>query len=131
MPRHAKEEALLFGNTTYDKLKFLAQILLPAVGTLYFALADIWGLPKAQEVVGTIVAVDAFLGVLLGLSSRAYNNSDAPYDGEIKILEAPDGNKVMDAQLSDIEDPSDIDKKDKLVFRVTTLKSRGEEGGAA
>ena len=56
----------------YDALKWIAQILLPALGTLYFALARIWGFPYAEEIVGTITAVDAFLGVLLGISSAQY-----------------------------------------------------------
>jgi TRAP-type uncharacterized transport system fused permease subunit len=60
-------------NKVYDILKWTAQILLPAMGTLYFALASIWGLPFAQEIVGTITAVDAFLGVILGISSMKYN----------------------------------------------------------
>ena len=60
-------------NKTYDILKFVAQILLPALGTLYFALASIWGLPKGEEVVGTIVALDTFLGALLGISTNNYN----------------------------------------------------------
>lgn len=60
-------------NKTYDILKFIAQILLPALGTLYFALASIWGLPYGEEIVGTITAVDAFLGALLGISTAQYN----------------------------------------------------------
>ena len=60
-------------NKTYDILKWIAMYLLPAAGTLYFALAGIWGLPYGEQVVGTISAVDTFLGVLLGLSSNAYN----------------------------------------------------------
>lgn len=56
----------------YDALKFIAQIVLPAAGTLYFALSQIWGLPLGEEVVGTITAVDAFLGALLGISSAQY-----------------------------------------------------------
>ena len=59
-------------NRVYDVLKFVAQILLPAVGTLYFALAQIWNLPLAEEIVGTITAVDAFLGALLGISTMQY-----------------------------------------------------------
>lgn len=62
-------------NTMYDILKWIAQILLPALGTLYFALSKIWGLPLATEVVGTIAAVDTFLGALLGLSSMKYNKT--------------------------------------------------------
>lgn len=59
-------------NRTYDVLKWIAQILLPALGTLYFALAQLWALPYAEQIVGTVTAVDAFLGALLGLSSAAW-----------------------------------------------------------
>ena len=62
-------------NKCYDILKWIAQIVLPAVGALYFALAKIWGLPYATEIVGTISAVDAFLGALLGISSSQYNKT--------------------------------------------------------
>lgn len=64
-------------NKVYDILKFVAQILLPALGTLYFALAQIWGLPYGEEIVGTITAVDAFLGALLGISSASYKKRNA------------------------------------------------------
>lgn len=60
-------------NKVYDILKWIAQILLPAVATLYFALSKIWGLPNPTEVVGTISAVDIFLGTLLGISTAQYN----------------------------------------------------------
>ena len=61
-------------NKTYDVLKWIAQIFLPAVGTLYFALASVWGLPYSEQIVGTITAVDTFLGVLLGISSAKYKS---------------------------------------------------------
>lgn len=60
-------------NKTYDILKWIAQILLPAIGTLYFALSKIWGFPNAAEIVGTISAVDVFLGAVLGISTSQYN----------------------------------------------------------
>lgn len=62
-----------FSNKTYDILKWIAMYLLPALGTLYFALAGIWGFPYGEQVVGTITAVDTFLGVILGISSKNYN----------------------------------------------------------
>lgn len=62
-------------NKTYDVLKWIAQYFLPAAGTLYFALAGIWGLPYGEQIVGTITAVDTFLGVLLGISAATYNKS--------------------------------------------------------
>lgn len=64
---------MTMNNKTYDMLKWTAQYLLPAAGTLYFALAGIWGLPYGEQIVGTITAVDTFLGVLLGISSVQYN----------------------------------------------------------
>lgn len=64
-----------FSNKTYDILKWIAMYLLPALGTLYFALAGIWGLPYGEQIVGTITAVDTFLGVLLGISTATYNKN--------------------------------------------------------
>lgn len=63
-------------NKTYDVLKWVAQLLLPAIATLYFALANIWSLPNAEQIVGTITAIDAFLGVLLGISTYNYNRME-------------------------------------------------------
>ena len=63
----------MLSNKTYDILKWIAQILLPALGTLYFALASIWGFPYGEQIVGTITAVDTFLGVVLGISTEQYN----------------------------------------------------------
>lgn len=60
-------------NKVYDALKWIAMYLLPALGTLYFALAGIWGLPYGEQIVGTITAVDTFLGVILGISTTQYN----------------------------------------------------------
>ena len=63
-------------NKAYDALKWIAQILLPAVGTLYFALSGIWGFPYAEAIVGTITAIDTFIGVLLGISSSQYKKGE-------------------------------------------------------
>lgn len=62
-------------NKAYDTLKWIAQYLLPAIGTLYFALARIWGLPYGEQIVGTITSVDAFLGAILGISTMQYNKA--------------------------------------------------------
>lgn len=63
-------------NKVYDVLKWIAMYLLPALGTLYFALSGIWNLPYGEQVVGTITAVDTFLGVLLGISTSQYKKSN-------------------------------------------------------
>jgi hypothetical protein len=59
-------------NSDYDKLKWVTQYFLPALATLYFALSQIWGFGYGEEVVGSITAIDAFLGVCLGISTSQY-----------------------------------------------------------
>ena len=63
-------------DNVYDVLKWIALYLLPALGTLYFALSGIWGLPYGEQIVGTITAIDTFLGVILGISSSKYNSRE-------------------------------------------------------
>lgn len=69
-------------NKLYDVLKYIAQIALPALATLYFALAQIWGLPYGEQVVGTITAVDACLGALLRISTLKYQKDLKEQDEE-------------------------------------------------
>lgn len=66
---------MFFNDKLYKFLKFTAQVTLPAVGTLYFTLSQIWGLPYGEEIVGTITAVDTFLGAILKVSSDNYKKS--------------------------------------------------------
>lgn len=63
-------------NKTYDILKWIAQLLLPALATAYVAIAGLWGLPYAKEISGTIMAVDTFLGVILKISTDSYNREN-------------------------------------------------------
>ena len=59
-------------NKVYDILKYITQIVIPALATLYFALAGIWGFPYGEQIVGTLTAIDTFLGVILGISTAQY-----------------------------------------------------------
>lgn len=77
-------------NKTYDILKFVAQIVLPALGALYFGLAKYWNLPYPEEIVGTITCIDTFLGALLGISSVQYHKSNKENEtlpGETEYVE--------------------------------------------
>ena len=60
-------------NKWYDCLKFLAQVVIPALGACYFGLSSIWGWPYGEEIVGTLTVIDTFLGALLGISTAKYN----------------------------------------------------------
>ena len=66
----------MLSNKVYDVLKWIALVFLPAIGTLYFALSSIWGLPFGEQIVGTITAIDAFLGAILGISTINYNKEN-------------------------------------------------------
>lgn len=63
-------------NKTYDILKWIAQLLLPALATLYIALAQVWALPYPEAIPTTIIALDTFLGAILGISTNKYNKSE-------------------------------------------------------
>jgi Putative phage holin Dp-1 len=107
---HKKKSYL--SNDMYDFTKKIAQLWLPAFGTLYFTLAGLWGLPAADEVVGTVVAVDTFLGVLLGLSSAAY-----PGDGDINVSRNELG-EVEKYSLELNEEAENLADKNAVTFKV-------------
>lgn len=107
---------ILIKGRTYAVLKFLAMVAFPAFGTLYFTLAGIWNLPAAEQVVGTVVAVDAFIGVLLQLSSTAYNKNEVG-KGTFKVVDNEHKpGKTFSLELDD--DPEEMVNKDQLVFKV-------------
>ena len=66
---------MMLSNKTYDILKWIAQIVLPALGALYFGLSQICGLPYGEQIVGTITVVDVFLGAILGISTAQYKKA--------------------------------------------------------
>jgi len=110
---------MILKGKVYDVLKALAQIWIPAAGTLYFALAQIWHLPDAEQVTGTVVAVDTFLGVVLQISSSSYKNSDVKYDGSMDILQKPDGTKTISLSLN--TDPAQFENMPEVLFRVNPV----------
>lgn len=67
---------MIFKNSTYDKLKYIALVALPAIATLYLTLSNIWGLPYGTEIAATITAIDTLLGALIGVSSERYKKEN-------------------------------------------------------
>lgn len=112
---HEGDDHLVITGKTYDVLKFLALVLFPALGTAYFALAGIWDLPSAQEVVGTIVVVDTFLGTILQISSTQFNKSDLKYDGTVGVTETAD---KLTYVLNLNDDPTTLKDKDEVRLKV-------------
>jgi hypothetical protein len=112
----------MLSSNVYNVLKVIATTVLPGLGALYFALADIWNLPKAEEVVGTIAAVNVFLGLLVNVSSVQYNRSDKKYGGVINTVDREDGSKVFTLELADEVGVYDLEKRDSVLFRIRNRK---------
>ncbi|HET9785577.1 MAG TPA: phage holin [Pyrinomonadaceae bacterium] len=113
-------KATLLSNKTYDALKWVALVALPAVGAFYFGLAPLWDLPKPHEVVGTITLVDALLGALLGLAAKRYNESDEKYDG---VLNVNAQNNRLIHQLEIATPPDELGQKDSIMLKVTKVNT--------
>lgn len=102
-------------NKVYDILKWVAQIVLPAAGTLYFALSSIWGLPYGEQIVGTLTAIDAFLGALLGISNNSFKG-----DGTLHVDTSNPEKDIYSIELE--EHPTVLADKDKIVLKVDHAK---------
>ncbi len=104
-------------NKLYNFLKFLTVVLLPAVGALYFALAAVWGLPAAEQILGTLAAIQVFIGATMGISSKQYENSGDKYAGEINVQDTPD-KTVYSLDLK--THPEDLSDGQDVVFKVNS-----------
>lgn len=105
-----------FSKEVYDALKKLALIYLPALGTLYFALGAVWGLRNPAQVVGSITAVDTFLGIILGVSSKGYSPA---VDGNLVVDKT---NPLKDVYSLEVATPvHEIDEKSHILLKVTPV----------
>jgi len=111
----------LLPNKAYNVLKQIALVFLPAFSTLYFTLGTAWEWPEVAKVVGSIAAVNTFLGAMLGVSTRVYNHSEAKYDGVIHSVVAETGVKTFTLELN--MDPETIDEQGSILFKVEPLGS--------
>lgn len=64
---------LLMSDKTYDIMKWIVQYILPGLGVLYAIIAGVTGLPYAEVVLAIVMAIDWFLGIILGISTKQYN----------------------------------------------------------
>lgn len=114
----------LFTNSLYDKLQFIAQVFLPALATFWFAVGGIWGLPNTGEIVGTITAADAMLGLLLRASSKKYYETGANFDGDVIVQPEDGGHKVTLSADRPLEDIVDEPGKHSVEFKVQRVGER-------
>lgn len=114
-PTPAKSSTPLLSSNFYNVLKHVAAIGLPALSALYYAIAQIWNINHPGQIMATISAVNACLGVLLGISTVQYNNSDAKYAGTLEVTETPD-TKTYALNLK--SDPHELDQQSEITLKV-------------
>ena len=109
----------LLSNRAYDILNWVALTTLPALGTLYFAMASIWGLPGAEKVLGSLAALSTFIGALIKVSNRTYHNSESKYDGTMDIWTDPaTGTKLHSLNLN--RDPETLSESSDIKFKINS-----------
>jgi hypothetical protein len=119
------ERKSVLSHSLYDKLKFVAQILLPGLATLWATIGTIWGLSNTTELVATITAFDTFLGFALQLSSRRYYKNGANFDGDVIVTPEDGGNKVTFAFDKPPEDTVDEPGRHSMEFKINRLSDAG------
>lgn len=107
-----------FTNKVYDFLKNLALLYLPAAGSLFYGLAQIWHWHHVDEVTGSVSLVIVFLGAILKMSAKSWNQTDK-YDGTIDVQTTPEGKKIF--QLNVGSDLDKLDQKEEIWFKVNPV----------
>jgi len=98
----------------YDRLKLTALILLPAIGALYFGLAQIWGWPAADKVSGTVSVLEVFAGVAVAWLKSIYSASGAQYDGELSWVDHDEGTALHLTRI----DLHALENKGEILLRI-------------
>jgi hypothetical protein len=111
-------------NRTFDRLKWLVQIVLPALGTFYYVLASIWGWPAAEAVVASIVALCTLLGTVLQISTKRYDPDDDTV-GDILIA---NGDLERSAILAFEHPPENLTPGTTVRLKVLDGSNYSEEG---
>lgn len=108
----------LLSNRMYDILKQAASFGFPACIALYWALAQVWHFPNAEQVMGTLAAINVFIGGLIGRSSASYKSSGAKYAGVINIS---DGDSKITASM-DLNGPAEeLLQQSEATFKITPI----------
>lgn len=112
---------MIFSEKMYESLKKTVQVVLPALATMYIVVAELWNLPAAQPVSGTLTAIATFLGVILGVSSKQYKELKSMViekgsQGSLIVTEAGEGKLIASLELD--AGPEDILKMDSVMFQV-------------
>lgn len=125
VPAMPQQTKATLTDRAYDILRPLTTVWLPGLSTLYFTLAQILGLPAAEQVVGCIAALNVFLGLVLAQSRKNYNDVTNPagkFDGQMVISQNPvTGGKIVNLVPND--DMQKIEQKEQVVYQVVVKEA--------
>lgn len=97
-------------DKTYDILKRVALIVVPALATFVNAVGIVWGVPYTNEVTATITAFGVFLGAVIGVSSKNY---EPDTHGNLVVT------KHNDVYADFTAEPSNLKDGDTIILKVT------------
>lgn len=107
---------------SYQFLKWTVILLLPATSCLYASLGKIWGFPYIDQITGTLMAVQVFLGTIFGISCATYSgDTPAPTIEPVPCVES-----IQEGPIEFVEEPIEEPviekhaKKDDVVSLETT-----------
>lgn len=107
---------MIINDKVYNIIKWFVVYFLPALGTLFFSISQLWGIPHADQVLGTITSVTIFLSMIMGLSSSSYKKAGTDMDGTMLIDRS---NPEKDVYLLQLKDEAiDLSNKDVIKFKV-------------
>lgn len=104
-------------NKVYDFLKWAVLIAIPAFGTFYQIMANVWHLPAANEVATTCLALATLLGALIGVATVNYNKSDSKFDGTLQITNAADPTVPTNYNFN-VGDLDALEQKGEVTLKV-------------
>lgn len=97
-------------NKTYDALKYVALIIIPALATFVNAVGVVWGVSHTNDAAMTITAFGVFLGAVLGVSSKNY---EPETHGNLVVT------KHDDVYADFASEPTNLKDGDTIVLKVT------------
>ena len=91
-------------NETYDILKYVSTIFIPALVVLVLTVGKIWTLPYYVQIAGTIAAIGVFIGACIKVSSDKYNDD----------VDEEDPDDIDDDDVEFVEDDFDENQLELL-----------------
>jgi len=116
--KHQVSPEPVLSNRSYDILKDVVTLVLPGLATFYFALAGIWHLPYAEQIMGTFTALGILLGIFVKIASKRYANLPTEYDGELFAVKQGDNPTDLLLSLDSQEQAEQIREKGEVTFKV-------------